>query len=152
MTLGPLMMDIAGAALSAEDFSLLQHPFVGGVVLSGESYAAAARREIDEELGIRGPEPESLFSHLYQGEKNRSWIQVYRVVWEGPIVHQEEEIAWGRWLPEGEMRAWAQQHEIVPDGKEIFDHYWHWRHERTPPSADKKRDPREIPPSQQQDL
>src|SRR5262245_22724401 len=38
--------------------------FVGGVVGKGESYPDAARREILEELGIKGPEPKSLFLHL----------------------------------------------------------------------------------------
>ena len=79
-------------------FPGLYDMFVGGVVESGETYADAARREIDEELGVRGPTPEYLFRHLYEGDQNRSWIQVYRVIWDGPITHQVEEISWDDWL------------------------------------------------------
>ena len=38
MTLGPLMCDIDGQQLSAEDRELLRHPFVGGVVLFSRNY------------------------------------------------------------------------------------------------------------------
>ncbi|MBM3461875.1 MAG: NUDIX domain-containing protein [Armatimonadetes bacterium] len=97
--------------------------FVGGVVGSGESYEEAAMREVEEELGIRGPTPEFLFEHLYQGDRNRSWIRVYDVTWDGPIVHQEDEIAWGGWIPESDLENWAAEHEIVPDGLDVF-HAW----------------------------
>ncbi|MBI4586363.1 MAG: NUDIX domain-containing protein [Planctomycetes bacterium] len=112
-------------------FPGLYDMFVGGVVVSGESYDEAARREIAEELGIRGPAPEFLFTHLYQGDRNRAWIHVYRAVWDGAIVHQKEEIAWGGWMPEEELPRWVERHSgIVPDGLEIFHHYLEWKKSR----------------------
>ncbi len=108
-------------------FPGLYDMFVGGVVGAGESYDDAARREIAEELGIRGPTPEPLFRHLYWGDHNRSWVSVYRVTWDGSIRHQESEVAWGAYLDWDELLAKISQWPFVPDGLEIFHAYRDYR-------------------------
>ena len=104
-------------------FPDLYDMFVGGVVGAGESYDAAARREIGEELGIVGPIPEFLFRHRYEGRASRSIIAVYRVRWDGTIVHQASEVAWGSYCTLDQIAKNSAGWEYVPDGWEIFQRY-----------------------------
>jgi 8-oxo-dGTP pyrophosphatase MutT (NUDIX family) len=104
-------------------FPSLYDLFASGVVGAGESYDDAARRELGEELGVIGPVPEPLFKHRYEGPSSRSFTMVYRVIWDGPIVCQAEEIAWGGFLPLAEVARNTQQFPYVPDGWEVFQRY-----------------------------
>lgn len=58
MTLGPVMLDIEGTALTAEDRELLRHPNVGGVILFARNYESPEqlRRLTAEIHGLRHPE------------------------------------------------------------------------------------------------
>jgi isopentenyldiphosphate isomerase len=93
--------------------------FVGGVVGTGESYATAALREAEEELGVSGlPAPTPLFTFLYRDPQsgNGWWSAVHEVRWDGPVRPQAEEVAWHAFLPEEELLSVLDAWTWVPDG------------------------------------
>ncbi|WP_406181636.1 NUDIX domain-containing protein [Streptomyces sp. NBC_01006] len=97
--------------------------FVGGVVGAGESYAEAALREAEEELGVAGlAQPVPLFKFLYEGPGGAWWSYVHEVRCELPVRPQESEVAWHAWLSEEELagRVTDGEWEWVPDGLEAY--------------------------------
>ena len=94
--------------------------FVSGVVMAGESFNEAARRELAEELGIVGATPRWLFEHLYLGEHDRCLIDVYEVSWDGPIRLQRSEISMGGFATAEQLRALMALKSFVPDSIEVF--------------------------------
>ncbi|MEC3979381.1 NUDIX hydrolase [Amycolatopsis sp. H20-H5] len=96
--------------------------WAGGVVAAGETPADCARRELGEELGVHGVEPVSVFTRVYEKDSIRCHNFAFEVRWDGPLVHQPEEVADGRWMSLEDLRAWAEDPEspFVPDGREAI--------------------------------
>ncbi len=64
----------------------------GGTVASGESYEENARRELEEELGIKNTPIHHLFTLKLEGDKNKVFGAVFNCQHEGPFVLQKEEV------------------------------------------------------------
>lgn len=97
--------------------------FVGGVVGAGETYAEAAVREAEEELGVSGIRPEPLFKFLFEQQAYSWFCDVYQAEWTGPVAPQAEEIDWYGWLTEEEIADRLSAWEFVPDGLEAYRRY-----------------------------
>jgi len=112
-------------------FPAMYDMFVGGVVGAGETYDDAALREAEEELGVSGlPQPAALFKFLFDdGDRHRWWSTVYEVRCDLPVRPQEEEVAWGAFLPEDELRRRLDQWPWVPDGLAAYARLQHFRRE-----------------------
>lgn len=78
-----------------------------GHVDFGESYDQCAVRELGEELGIADPPDLRLLFKLPASE-HTGWefVQVYRLVHDGPLVLNAAEIDEGRWFPSDRMDTW----------------------------------------------
>lgn len=95
---------------------------VGGVNAVGETYDEGAARELAEELGVRA-RPTFRFRHRYSGPEGEVWGAVYDVVWDGPVIPQPEEVAWGAFVPPDELDRMLERERFCPDGLEVFERW-----------------------------
>ena len=98
-------------------------PVAGGVVLADESYEACARRELEEEMGIRHVPLTWLFNFYYADDRARVWGGVFSCVYDGPIVLQEEEVESGAFAPIPDILQRAQTEPFTPDGMYVLRRY-----------------------------
>ena len=82
---------------------------------SGEDYAAAARRELTEELGIAAEEVvkaglEEVGRLAASEQTGWEFIRVFRCRHEGPFRWPAAEIEWGGFFPVATVREWTAAH------------------------------------------
>ncbi|SDL18457.1 Isopentenyldiphosphate isomerase [Franzmannia pantelleriensis] len=94
----------------------------GGVVGAGESVHVAARRELAEELGIRGVALRYCLAFRYAADGNHIFGSVYLVQHDGPLALQAEEVADAFWLPLDEALSLD---EVTPDTRTAVRHLQH---------------------------
>ncbi|MFB6985571.1 NUDIX hydrolase [Streptomyces sp. NPDC056304] len=96
---------------------------VAGAVAVGESYEAAAARELMEELGVESP-VRPLFKFLCQGELSPYWFAVHEVIVEDRrVAANPSEVAWHGWLTEGELAQAMDQWDFVSDSRDAYARY-----------------------------
>ncbi len=86
----------------------------GGVVLAGESYEQAARRELEEELGIQA-RLRFHFDQYYEDDSNRVWGRIFSCCHEGPFRFQPEEVAAASFMEISRARAMSGGQPFTPD-------------------------------------
>lgn len=103
--------------------------WAGGVVRAGERPAAAAARELAEELGVRDVPFEPLFTVWFRDERLNELAFAFRARWgearNGPIVHQTSEVAEGHWLTLAELHELLGDpaRPMIPDGRILLMRY-----------------------------
>ncbi|CAI8285200.1 MAG: Isopentenyl-diphosphate Delta-isomerase [Opitutia bacterium UBA7350] len=80
-----------------------------GHVDSGESYDMAARRELDEEIGLSVPtELKRVFKVDACPETGNEFVWLYHCHAEGPFDLNPEEIIEGKWLSDRALEEWIE--------------------------------------------
>jgi len=95
----------------------------GGVVLAGESYEESARRELEEELGIKGEELKAHFTFPYEEGTNRVWGRVYSCTYDGKLTLQAEEVESGFFETPQNVIALSEKEPFTPDGIYVLKRY-----------------------------
>jgi 16S rRNA (adenine1518-N6/adenine1519-N6)-dimethyltransferase len=81
---------------------------VSGHVDSGEDYATAAVRELDEEMGITGTGVEEIGRIQPCVATGWEHVRVYRAHYDGSLKYPSAEIESALWFPVGEVEAWIK--------------------------------------------
>ncbi len=80
---------------------------VSGHLDSGESYAAAAVRELDEEMGIVAEAPPEEIASIAPGaETGWEHVRLYRIRHDGSLRFPSAEVDAAMWFPLAEIAAW----------------------------------------------
>ena len=96
--------------------------WAGGVLAAGETPDVGARRELAEELGIRDVALRPILVTRFVDDHVRCVDHVFAVTWDGEVVNQPEEVAWGAWWTLEQLRARLADpsFDFVPDGRRLL--------------------------------
>ena len=99
---------------------------VGGHVNAREDVASAARRELEEELGITGIEPERIYQYLWRSKVECEFVNTFLIRWSGPANYPKEEIEEVRdWTVE-DIRS-APEDIFTPNFLYELERFFEWR-------------------------
>ena len=92
----------------------------GGVVAAGETYDDAARRELEEELGLRDTDIEFVGQSRYVDDNVAELCRGYRVVHDGPFTFADGEVIEARWVTFAELDEMRATHQFLPDSIDLL--------------------------------
>ena len=87
----------------------------GGVVVAGESFEDAARRELAEELGLADVELQYLGEGEYSDANVAEIGRCYLVVHDGPFTFDDGEVVEARWISLADLESMRADHDFTPD-------------------------------------
>lgn len=93
---------------------------VGGVMEYGETYDKTAKREVEEELGIKNPKLEFVFKGKFEVPKNKFWSKNYVMIHDGPFKPQPEEVKLVKFISLKDLDEYIKKEKFCPDGIMLF--------------------------------
>ncbi len=98
-------------------------PAAGGVVLAGESYEESARRELEEELGIRNVALVSHGDFFFEDSACCIWGRIFSCRYDGEMLLQREEVASGQFMTAREVSLRSEKELFTPDSLKALQQY-----------------------------
>ncbi len=92
----------------------------GGVVLAGEEYEASARRELEEEIGVKDAVLRFLFDFYGEYAGQKVWGRVFSCVADGPFTLQPEEVSGGGFCDLEAVKHLVETAPCTPDSVYVF--------------------------------
>lgn len=104
----------------------------GGCIGPGETDGDSARRELEEEYGIKDTPLEFISSYKYADDNTKNWASLFFVRYDGEIICQPEEVEKVEWVDASKVLTDYIDNpdvKVTPDGaatfKLLMDHYSH---------------------------
>lgn len=95
---------------------------IGGSATSGETAVVAAKRELEEEMGIKAQESElRLIKHMV---RKNSILYIYLICRDTPVADlslQDDEVSEARWVHRNKLRQMIKTGEFHNYGNEYFE-------------------------------
>jgi len=95
----------------------------GGAVSAGDTYDYTARKELEEELGIKKEKLYFMFDFSYESEIDRYFAKVYKCIYNGKIRIQKDEIEKGAFKTIDEIKEMSEKGLLCPDTALYFKKY-----------------------------
>ena len=92
---------------------------VGGHIDYGESVDTALCRETQEELGLAGLSVEFLLKYVFESERERELVHVFRATYDGD-VRPSDELDGGRFWPLDELREAFGKGVLTPNFEQEY--------------------------------
>jgi len=96
---------------------------VGGHVGAGEDLILSSKREMHEELGITGREPEYLYEYIHTNPYETELVSTYRCVYEGELLFNTGEIDEIRFWSFDEIRGAIGAQILSDNFEDEFENY-----------------------------
>jgi isopentenyldiphosphate isomerase len=97
--------------------------FVGGGMVPGETYEETAKRELEEETGIKDVPLKFLFKIRHTDPKNDVFTSVFKCVYDGPIKIEEDEIIHGKFMSIEKIKEIMTKEKFTPGALNLFKKY-----------------------------
>lgn len=123
MTLGPVMLDVVGKELTAEDIKRLQHPLVGGVILFSRNFESPAQLKALTASIHAVRQPPLLISVDHEGGRVQRFkdgftkippMREFGKIWDSHPKKAKELAEEAGWILAAELRAHGVDFSFAP--------------------------------------